>query len=66
MPLMQAFTWPCVAVLPESLPFWATSGQQGLPVQSESCQELSDIDISLGLWEQQGSRQQELSLRCYG
>lgn len=62
----EAFTWPCMAVLPESLPFWATSGQQGPHVQREACPELSDTDISLSLWEQQDSRQQELSLRCYG
>jgi hypothetical protein len=55
-----------MAVLPQSLPFWATSGQQGAHVQREACQELSDTDISLSLWEQQDSRQQELSLRCYG
>jgi hypothetical protein len=66
MSLVQAFTWPCMAVLPESLPFWATSGQQGPHVQREACPELSDTDISLSLWEQQDSRQQELSLRCYG
>ncbi|WIA31011.1 hypothetical protein OEZ86_001051 [Tetradesmus obliquus] len=63
----EAFTWPSIAAQAESLPFWGTSGQQGAPVQREACQELSDIDISLGLWEkQQDSRQQELSLRCYG
>jgi hypothetical protein len=65
--LMQAFTWPSIAAQPQSLPFWGTSGQHGAPVQRETCQELSDTDISLSLWEQQqDSRQQELSLRCYG
>jgi hypothetical protein len=67
MLLMQAFTWPSIAAQTHSLPFWGNNGQQGAPVQREACQELSDTDISLSLWEQQqDSRQQELSLRCYG